>query len=187
MRQLIMLSLTTTASCFLTGWHVEGTTSQWEKHCCCSTVEHKSLLTSSRRRQANWCSAGVETKATVMSFPGHEGLHGGMSPPTLISLCTLPSCPLPSHSPTTTPLLTQCLNGNWNTECVYDCSYDKEWYCSPWPEALWSRLMKSSPSQLPTTFPRIPCCNNWVVTQPIRCQGCAEASLLFLFLRCMPC
>lgn len=40
--------------------------------------------------------------------------------------------------------------------------------------------MKSTPSHLPMTFPTIPCCNNWVVTQPIRCQGRAEGLPLIL-------
>lgn len=41
--------------------------------------------------------------------------------------------------------------------------------------------MNSSPS----SFPRIPCSNNWVVIHRIRCQGCTEGSLWFLFLRYM--
>lgn len=41
--------------------------------------------------------------------------------------------------------------------------------------------MNSSPS----SFPRIPCSNNWVVIHHIRCQGCTEAPLRFLFLRYM--
>lgn len=47
--------------------------------------------------------------------------------------------------------------------------------------------MNSSPSPFPTKAPRIPCDNNWVVIHPFRCQGRAEASHRFLFLRYMPC
>lgn len=41
--------------------------------------------------------------------------------------------------------------------------------------------MNSAPSSLP----RIPCSNNWVVIHRIRCQGCTQAPLWFLFLRYM--
>lgn len=99
-----MLSLTSTASCFLTGWRVAWTTSQRAKQGCCSAVEHKSLLSSSRRRQANWCSAGVETKAAVMSLQGQGGLCGGMPPPTPHQPVCPPFLPPSTHSPPTTPL-----------------------------------------------------------------------------------
>lgn len=127
-----------TASCFLTGWHVAWTTRQRAKHGCCLAVEHKSLLSSSRRRQANWCSAGVETKAAVMSLWGHGGLHGGMPPPAPHKPVSLPFLPLSTHSPPTTPLLTQWLRGNWNTECVW-LHLRQRMILFPFWEALWSR------------------------------------------------
>lgn len=61
-------------------------------------------------------------------------------------------------------------------------SADKEWYCFPFKrlsgqDSLWKALLPP----FPTNSPTIPCYNNWVVTHPIRCQGCAEASAYSCF------
>lgn len=145
---LCVLSLTTTPSCFLTGWHVECTTSQRAKQGCCSAVEHKSLLSSSRRRRANWCSAGVETKAAVMSLQGCGGTlwGGGMPPPTSHQPVWPPFLPPSAHSTPTTPLLTEILN-------VYDFNHDKEWYCSPFKRLPGQDILWIALPHFPQSFP----------------------------------
>lgn len=69
-----LLSFLTTSSCFLNDLLYCNPTGGWEKHKCCSATEHKSLLSSRRRSQANWCSAGLTTKASVMSLQEHREL-----------------------------------------------------------------------------------------------------------------
>lgn len=77
----------------------------------------KSLLSSSRRRQANWRSAGgYKQKRQWCHSGGHEGRRrGDASPQPCTSLYPQPFLPLSTHSQQA-PLLTQCLRGSWNTE-----------------------------------------------------------------------
>jgi len=91
-----VLSFTTAASCFLSSWHAEWTTCQRGEHGCCSAVQHKKLLSISRRRQANWRSAGGKTKASVTSLWGNGGLHGGCLPQPF-NRCICPPFVHPFH------------------------------------------------------------------------------------------
>lgn len=141
---LSVLSRTTTASCFLTGWHAAWTTRQRAKRGCCFAAEHKSLLSSSRRRQANWCSAGVETKAAVMSLWGPWGTPRGDASPNPAPACVSAlSAPFLRFS----PLLTQWRRGDWNAQSVWLQLWQRMILFLLW-EALWSRLPMNSSHQV---------------------------------------
>lgn len=115
---LCLLSFTTTASCFLTGWRK-------------ANLKAYELIGPAARLQSTKAGSAVAggdgligaqqgwaTKAAVMSLRNHAGTPWGNASLNLAPACT-PTLPFFIHSPPRAPLLKQCLRGRRKAECVW--------------------------------------------------------------------
>lgn len=111
---LCLLSFTTTASCFLTGWRkVNLKTNQLIGPAtkAGSPVAGGDGLIGAQQgwqQKRHWCHS--ETT---------RGLRRGTPPLTLHQSVPPPFLAFSIHSPPRAPQLKQCLRGNWNAECVW--------------------------------------------------------------------
>lgn len=135
-----------------------------------AAARHKRPLSRSSLRRANWCSAGVKTKAPVMS------LDGVLPPPPNTSLYAHPLAPLlPIHYQQ--PL-------SWHNALVaaevLNVSATSAMTKNYTVSHLRGSLVKTA-DEYPSPFPTMPCDNNWTVTHPSRCLISAYASVWLVF------